>query len=183
MKKNWHGLVKILEIQHIRDGKVIWEDKNIYNTLHIGGEAYILTCAFSNDRSIPPTNYYFGLDNRAEISVDDLITDLVDEPVGGGYLRQPISPIAASPAIGEPAISEFSIEDVNDIYRATSKIITFYATTSTGWGPVKNLFLATTVNNSGILIASNKLTSPVVLTGGDFVNMRMGLSLRDESVS
>jgi hypothetical protein len=184
MKKQWHGLVKILEIQHIRNGKVIWEDKNLYNTLHIGGEAYILSCVFSNpnNSSMPPQNYYFGLDNRTSISVDDLITDLADEPSGGGYLRQPVSPIAKSPAINQPFTSEFAIEDSNGIYRAISKIVTFNAS-GTGWGPVNNLFLATSIDNTGILISSNKLTSQLILVDGDAVNMRMGLSLRDESVS
>lgn len=167
MRKDWHGLMKILEIQHVRNGEVIWEQKNLLNTLHFGGELFILTCCFDNDGSLPPANYYFGLDDRATISIDDLITDLSDEPNGNGYLR---AAVASS--------GQFTVDVLNNVYRATSQIVTFSAT-STGWGPVKNLFLATTSDNTGILIASSPLTNPISLTDGDAINMRMALALHD----
>lgn len=167
MKKDWHGLVKILEIQHVRDGKVIWEDKNLLNTLHIGGEMFLLSCAFDSSSGYPPSNYYFGLDNRNEITVNDLITDISDEPSGSGYLRQAVS-----------STGQFTIDIVSGIYRATSQIVTFSATGS-GWGPVSNLFMATSSDGSGILLASNQLSNPITLTSGDAINMRMALALRD----
>lgn len=167
MRKDWHGLVKILEVQHVRNGEVIWEDKNLLNTLHFGGELFVLTCCFDNDGTFPPANYYFGLDNRATISTDDLITDLSDEPVGNGYLRAAVS-----------SSGQFTVDILNGVYRATSQIVTFSASGS-GWGPVKNLFLATTSNNDGILIATSPLSSPVTLTSGDAINMRMALALQD----
>lgn len=167
MRKDWHGLVKILEVQHVRNGEVIWEDKNLLNTLHFGGELFVLTCCFDNDGTFPPANYYFGLDNRATISVDDLITDLSDEPVGNGYLRASVS-----------SQGQFVVDILSGVYRATSQIVTFSASGS-GWGPVKNLFLATTSDNSGILIATSPLSSPVTLTSGDAINMRMALALQD----
>jgi hypothetical protein len=168
MKKDWHGLVKILEIQHIRDGKVIWEEKNLLNTLHIGGEMFMLTCAFdSSPGTYPPANYYFGLDNRGAITVDDLMTDIIDEPSGNGYLRQAVS-----------SSNQFTIDIVSGVYRATSQIVTFSATGS-GWGPVSNLFMATSVDGSGILLASNPLSNSITLTNGDAINMRMALALRD----
>jgi len=164
MKKDWHGLVKILEIQHVRDGKVIWEEKNLLNTLHIGGEMFMLTCAFdSSPGTYPPANYYFGLDNRAAITVDDLMTDIADEPSDNGYLRQAVS-----------SSGQFTIDVVSGAYRATSQIVTFIATGS-GWGPVSNLFMV----GNGILLASNPLSNTLTLTSGDAINMRMALALRD----
>jgi hypothetical protein len=167
MRKEWHGLMKILEIQHIRNGEVIWEQKNLLNTLHVGGELFILTCCFDNDGSLPPANYYFGLDNRAAISIDDLITDLSDEPDGNGYLR---AAVASS--------GQFNVDVLSNVYRATSQIVTFSATVG-GWGPVSTLFLATTSDNTGILIASSPLTNSISLTDGDAINMRMALALHD----
>ncbi len=167
MKKDWHGLVKILEIQHIRNGKVIWEDKNLLNTLHIGGEMFILNCCFDNPGTFPPAFYYFGLDDRSTIDPDDLITDLVDEPNGNGYLRAAVA-----------STGQFTVDILGGIYRATSQIVTFSAT-GTGWGPVKNLFMTTSADNSGILIASNPLSNTITLTNGDAVNMRMALALQN----
>lgn len=177
---NWHGLVKILEIQHVRNEQVIWEDKNLFNILHVGGEAFILSCCFDNPgREFPPDYYYFGLDNRATLSVDDVMTDLYDEPVGNGYVRQP----ARATETGE-ARNNFTIEDVGGVFRATSQLITFSASGS-GWGPVTNLFLTTKNDNSegSILISSNKLTSSLILVAGDIVRVRMALALRDKSIS
>ena len=169
MQKDWRGLIKILEVQHIRDGKVIWESKNIYNTLHNSGEMYLLMCAFDNSGAYPPANYYFGLDNRLGISVIDTIGSLSGEPSGNGYLRA-----------GVASSGQFTVSALGDLYRATSQIVTFSAT-GTGWGPVRNLFLATTNDNSGILLASAPLSNPITLTNGDAVNMRMALSLQDVS--
>lgn len=167
MRKDWHGLVKILEAQHIRNGKVIWEAKNLYNLLHAGGELFFLTCCFQNDGSFPPEQYYFGLDNRPTLDVADLMTDLVDEPVGNGYLRQAVS-----------STDGFSLDVSNNVYRAASQILTFSATTG-GWGPVNTLFLTTAANDDGILLASAPLSNEISLDPGDSFNMRMSLSLRD----
>ena len=54
MNKNWHGLMKIVEIQHICNGEVVWEEKNILNTFHNGGELFVLSCCFDNGGSLPP---------------------------------------------------------------------------------------------------------------------------------
>lgn len=169
MRKDWHGLMKIIEVQHIRNGKVIWEAKELYNLLHSGGELFFLTCCFDNDGSFPPSEYYFGLDSRVTLSVDDLMSDLIDEPVGNGYLRQSVS-----------SNGGFTIETISDVYRASSEILTFSSTT--GWGPVRTLFLTTRSDDDGILLASAPLSDTITLEAGDSFNMRMSLSLKDTSV-
>lgn len=169
MRKDWHGLMKIIEAQHIRDGKVIWEAKNLYNLLHAGGELFFLTCCFENDGTFPPDQYYFGLDNRPSLSVDDMMTDLVDEPIGNGYLRQSVS-----------SSSGFTIDIVNNVYRASSQIIVFSATTGS-WGPATTLFLTTRSDNDGVLLASAPLSNEISLESGDSFSMRMSLSLKDTS--
>lgn len=167
MNSNWHGLVKIDLIQHVRDGKVLWEQRNLLNTLHSLGEQFLLTAAFNNDGTVVPVNYYFGLDDRTEITVDDTIDDLLDEPSTNGYSRVAIS-----------SSGGFTLQQVGGIWRAVSGLLQF-TSTGAGYGPVKNLFLTTEVNNSGVLIASNALSSAVTLTGGDTINLRMSLQLRD----
>lgn len=166
---NWHGLVKILEIQHIRNNEVIWESKNIYNMLHNEGEKYVLDCCFNNPGTFPPANYYFGLDNRNPITAADLIEDIVDEPVGSGYLRATVG-----------SSGQFTVDVFGGVYRATGQIVTFSAT-GAGWGPVSSLFLTTKNDDTGILIASAPLSNTITMVGGDAINLRMALALRDVS--
>jgi len=170
MKSNWHGLVKILEIQHIRNGNVIWEDRNIKNLLHTAGEAFILNCAFNNDGFIVPANYYFGLDARATIDVADVIGSLEDEPSGFGYTRQAVS-----------STGGFTIEEISGVYRAVSGLLVF-TSSGTGYGPVKNLFMTDKSDNTGTLISSNPLSSSVTLSSGDTINLRLSLQLQDSNV-
>jgi len=163
--KSWSGVLKIIEIEHIRDSKVIWNQKDIYNQIHSKGEELLLNCCFNNDGSYPPAEYYFGLDNRPTIARGDLLSNLLDEPIGGGYIRQSRS-----------SSSGFTVELVNGTYRASSAIITFSASGGS-WGPVKNIFLTTTSGSSGVLVSSSALSQQVSLTNGDSVNLRMALSL------
>src|SRR4051812_27484420 len=113
MRKDWHGLVKIIEAQHIRNGEVIWEARNLYNLLHAGGELFFLSCCFENDGSLPPAQYFFGLDSRPTLDVADVMTDILEEPDGSGYLRQSVS-----------SLNGFTIDVVNNVYRASSEILT-----------------------------------------------------------
>jgi hypothetical protein len=162
-------LLKVIEIQHIRDGKVIWEDKNLYNTLHTLAEQYFLSVLFGG--VTPPANYFMGLDNRGTITVDDTMESLVDEPTANGYLRQQVSSSSGW------NIQQVTINETN-IYQAIGSIITFQANGGS-WGPVNNLFMTTTSDNSGVLLASVILSQEVTLNSGDSINMRMSLSLRD----
>jgi len=170
MNKNWHGIMKIIEIQQIRNNSIIWEQKNVYNTLHALGEHFFLKCCFQITEHHPPEYYFLGLDNRSSISVEDTISSLIDEPTGiNGYLRRPVS-----------SHSGFNIESVGGVYRATSQIISFSATGGS-WGPVSNIFItnASSDNADTVLLATAQLSSSITLNSGDTVNMRMSLSLQD----
>lgn len=170
MKNNWRGLMKILEINHIRDGKVIWSDKNIRNLFHTEGEQFMLMACFSNDGTVLPTSYYLGLDNRASPNVDDTMDDLVDEPTENGYTRQSLG-----------IDGGWNVEDVSGIYRAIGNIISFQAVGGE-WGPVNNLFLTNKIDDTGYLISTVILSSELTMEADDVIGMRMSLSLRDESV-
>lgn len=170
MKNNWRGLLKILEIEQIRNGKVIWSEKQLYNLFHTEGEQFILLSCFSNDGTVLPTSYYLGLDNRASPNIDDTIDDIEDEPSSNGYVRQ---------ALGIDG--GWRVEQVNGIYRAIGNIITFQASGGS-WGPVNNLFLTDKIDDSGYLISTVALNSELTMEDTDTINMRMSVSLRDESI-
>lgn len=165
--KDWHGILKILEIQHIRDGKVIWEDHDILNLLHTEGEQFLLTCCFENNGTVVPTDYYFGLDARSSLAAGDNMATISSlEPSGNGYSRQTVS-----------SNGGFTVQLVGSYYRAVGSIVTFSATGT--YGPVRNLFLTNKSDNSGYLISSAELSSPVTFASGDSVALRMSLQLRN----
>jgi hypothetical protein len=160
--------MKVLEIEHVRNGKVIWQSKNLYNTLHTEGENLLLQVLFTNDGMLPPVNYYLGLDNRPVIAISDTMASLQGEPVGFGYVRQ-----AVSSATG------WQIGLTNGVYAAVTEIVTFTAVGG-DVGPVSNLFLTDKGDNTGTLISSVPLSQPgQTIADGDAVNMRMSMSLQD----
>jgi hypothetical protein len=168
-KKEWHGLMEILSVEHLRDGKVIYHEENIKNTLHYLGEAFLLQALFMGGYSpntFIPDNYYLGLDSRAIIAVSDTMTEVFAEPFVNGYSRQPVS-----------SSNGFTLDVIAGVHRATSQIVSFPAVGG-NWGPVSNIFLSDKPNNTGVLISSAKLSNPVTVLAGDSVNMRMALSLR-----
>jgi hypothetical protein len=170
MNKDWHGIMKILELQHIDyQGNIISTQKNLLNLLHQEGEEFLLRAAFVGGRvsNVIPEFYYLGLDNRQSVAADDTIDDLISEPIGGGYERQEIS-----------SDGDFSINFEQDHFLATSPIVAFRSTTSS-WGPVSNLFLTNAADTSGSLISTVVLTSPISLSSGDSVTMRIGMQLRE----
>lgn len=167
---NWNGLLKIIDVKHIRNGKVIWEQQNVYNTLHQDGEEFMLRAVFQGgpvENPTIPENYYLGLDNRQLVTIDDTISDLVGEPAGSGYQRQAVS-----------SETDFAINFENDHFVATSPIVAFQATVGS-WGPVSNLFITDQNDDSGYLIATATLNSGIEVVAGDSVTMRIGLQLRE----
>jgi len=163
-------LVKIDEVSLIRDGKVVWSNQDLNNTLHFEGEEFILKVLFSNYEDVPPY-YYFGLDNRTNIAADDGLADLVSEPTVNNYERQ-----------ARNSVDDWTFTTVSGYHVAKSSIITFTAAGGS-WGPVKNLFM-TNIEQSdpldgGYLISSVDLGQSVTVTHGDAISLRMSIGLRD----
>lgn len=169
---NWHGLCKIISLEHIRNNQIIAKEKNIRNMLHTEGESFLLESCFTNPAAIP-SYYYFGLDARITPAIGDTMSTLFNEPSGNGYSRVAMSSNGSPP-------NYFEIEQVDGVYRATSTLLVFSATLS-GYGPVRNVFLSTTANNSGKLIATNALSEPYTLAAGDAVRIKMSLALQDNT--
>jgi hypothetical protein len=165
IRKDWHGLMKILEIKLIQDDKVIWEANNLLNTFHLGGEQRILQYVFAGESL--PAAFYIGLDSRPTPLEADTLASLVGEPTSGGYTRQAV------------AVDAFAVGLVSGVYQATSPIVTFSASLASTWGPVTNIFLCDTANNSGVLFATASLNQTITVSNGNSVTMRMGMALRD----
>lgn len=166
----WRGILKIPEIKLVRSGEVVWKQENLRNLLHSGGEEMILKTLFYNDGTMPPAYYYLGLDARGSINYSDTMNDLVNEPSGSGYQRQSLQ----SSSVGSAG---FSITTGTLLHKAVSNIVSFGATGT--YGPVYNLFLTDASDNSGNLISSVALSSPVTVYSGDTLSLRMTLSLKD----
>jgi hypothetical protein len=170
MTVNWNGLLKVIEVKHIRDGEVIWEERNLHNLLHQDGEEFMLRAVFQGgplENPTIPEYYYLGLDNRQSLSIEDTITDLVGEPAGSGYQRQAVS-----------SETDFAINFETDHFVATSPIVAFQATVGS-WGPVSNLFITDQNDESGYLIATAPMNSGIEVVAGDSVTRRIGLQLRE----
>lgn len=161
------NLVTVYEICHWdKDGNLLWKKENLLNTVHGGGEQFILKAAFCPSSITIPTNFYLGLDSRTTLSQADTLNSLVNEPTSNGYIRQPVS-----------STTGFSISTTGSI-RATSAVVRFSASGG-AWGPVKNLFLATSVGNSGLLITTTALGDNRTMNDGEGITLRMGVSLRN----
>mgnify|MGYP001004410895 CR=1 FL=1 len=162
-------VITILEIKHLdKDNNILWEDSNLKNTFHTSGEEYFLKSLFI-DQDLIPSNYYFGLDNRTAIEVGDTIDSIDSEPISGGYQRQS----SASEDV-------FTSSVVSTVNRIISPVLSFSATTEPGWGPVNNLFMTTSADDSGYLVSTVRLSQELTLSAGQTVTLRMGISLTDD---
>jgi hypothetical protein len=162
-------MLTVLEIKHFDVfGNVIWENYNLPNMVHDEGEAFYLGVLYNSAVTPLPSNYYCGLDNRTSIANEDTLGNLYQEPTQFGYARQAVS-----------SVNGFTIaKNAADVWQATTNVVTFIASGG-GWGSVKNLFLATTSNNSGKLISTVLLNGSHFLNDGEKITLRMGLTLRD----
>lgn len=171
MNKNWHGIMKLLEVtKNDINGNIVYKEENILNKLHQLGEQYIINSAFISNKA---DNFYFGLDARASIAHEDSMATIVNngnEPTINGYSRVLVS-----------GNGGFTLGQSSNVYFAQSPVVSFSAV-SGSWGPVRNLFLTTKNDNTGILIASAALRENTVLNAGETLNVRLALTLRDITV-
>ena len=160
-------LMTIEEIKHFdKNGKCVWEEHDIPNIWHTNGQQFILSVAFDTNGGLSvPTNYYVGLDNRDTLTAGDTLSDLTGEPTTNGYTRQPLS-----------STTGFSVQLTGGVMKAVSGLANFVATAG-DWGPVKNLFLSSSLTNSGTLISSAALSGPRNVLAGGSMSVRVSLSL------
>lgn len=161
--------MQVIEAKHYRGDECIWEAYDLPNIYHQTGEQFVLSVAFNTASATVPLFYYLGLDNRTTLSYTDTLSNLSGEPSANinGYARQPLS-----------SASGFSValNSTTGHIKATSGIVAYNASGGP-WGPVQNIFLATTIGNTGTLIASVPLSGSRTLNDGDRFTARIGLSL------
>lgn len=146
-----------------RDGKIIYEEKNKPNILHVQGEQIILGNLFAG--TAIPSTYYLGLDARSSLAPADTLSNLINEPSSGGYNRQGI------------ASTSFTIETSGITVKAKTNIITF-SCTSGSWPQAKNIFLCDVGSgSSGNLYSSVVLSSPFTLNAGESITLKFSMAL------
>lgn len=152
-----------------KQGNLKWEESGIHNLLHDEGEQWMLEVAFSEAQSVP-VSFYIGLDNRASIAEGDVLPP-ANEPAGNGYARQ---------AVNSDATDWTVSLDAGD-YQAKSKIVTFTASGGPipAAGSVANMFLGTTSDNTGRLLASVALSIARTIANGDSLDTDITIKLSE----
>jgi len=153
-------------IKLIRNGQVIWEDVG-KNALADQGEEAILESFFRGDATYTPTQFYVRLCNDT-LTETDVLSSVLNEPSGNGYSAQLL----------ERSTTGFPTKELHDgDYRIVSKELTF--TASGGQiGPVITAYLATTSDNSGILLAYRSLSMTRTILDGDSMTVQMRIKLK-----
>lgn len=130
---------------------------------HKAGETLNLNAMFATQQANVPAIYYVGLDNRSSLNYNDTLLSLLNEPPNNvyGYTRQPIT-----------STNGFSVAFNGTHMQASSGIITFSAVGG-NIGPVGNVFLATTPDNTGNLIVSMTLSSVQTIQSGQVLTVRL----------
>jgi hypothetical protein len=172
----WHGRVGFrASIRHLDSaGNVIWSDE-IHNLFHDEGEKYFLArCLATNYAGYTATAamVYMGLDNRVALAEGDVMP-VTDEPSTFGYARQGLS----TSGIGVGG-QDWVITQPAAAFQAKSKQVTFNAAGG-AWGPVKNMFIATTSDNSGRLLSSLALTQERTINNGESLTADFTLALSE----
>ncbi len=132
--------------------------------LHTEGLQYLLEVAFSEEQSVP-ANFYIGLATDATASEDDSLSDLT-EVTGTGYARQTVASNSTDITSASAGTADRKI---------TIKEVTFTATGT--WDGAKTVFLATTVNDTGKLIASSPLSTTLTLNNNDTLKLALEITL------
>lgn len=146
-----------------RKGKVIWEESK-KNSLADLGERNMLESYFKSVNS--PTQFFIRLANDVLIDTDTL-PDILGEPVGNGYAPQ----LVERSGIGFPTIE---LDDGD--FRIVSKEVNFKAVGG-DIGPITIAYLATTSDDTGLLISSVPLTIQRTILDNDegFISIRIKL--------
>lgn len=137
-------------------GDFVIGDKIIPNTICADGAEMFLKSLFQA-AAVMPTNFYLGFTN-ADLDYDSDLADAeAGEPSGNGYARATLV----------RNNTDWTVEQVNGVFRARSKTSTF--TASANWDKTwTRLFIANVASGAGKLIcASGPAPSAVQVTTGN----------------
>jgi len=165
MKKHdfWEGIWETT--CYDKNGNIRWQELGRINALVDEGEKSMLETYFRSQNV--PSTFYMRLCNDT-LSETDTLADVQNEPSGNGYSPQEIE----RSTIGFPTL-EINAGD----WRTISKDITFTASGG-DIGPVNTQYLATTSNNTGLLIAFVTLSITRTILNGDSAVTRFRIKLK-----
>ena len=136
------------------NNKVLWEVINKSNSLVDGGEHLMLTTFYRNTDQ--PSEFYIRLCNDYLLDNDGLV-NIQNEPIGDGY----------SPQLLERSTVGFPTIELHDgDFKVTSKQVSFGAVGGS-IGPINTVFIATSADNSGTLIAFVTLGDTYTVQSGN----------------
>lgn len=152
------------QINFYSKGELVYSE-NIRNALVDEGERALLLQFFRSEEA--PSTFYARLCNDSLLETDAL-SDIQNEPSGNGYSAQEIQ----RSSIGWPTIEL----DSGD-YRLVSKTVTFTASGG-NIGPINTLYLATTSDNTGKLIAFVNLSMTRTILNADSATAQIRIKLQ-----
>jgi len=145
-------------------GRVVWRDR-IKNALINQGESNMLDVYFRNDNA--PTQFYVRLCNDTIIETDTL-SSVQNEPSGNGYA-------AASLERSEVGFPTLELDDGD--YRVVSKEVE-WAASGGDIGPVTSAYIATSSDNTGLLIAAVTLALERTIVDGSTMYATLRIKLK-----
>jgi len=132
--------------------------------LHAEGLQYLLEVALTEEQSVP-ANLYVGLATDAALAEDASLGDQT-EVSGTGYARQ---------TVASDNVDITSATTGTNDRKITTKVVTF--TAGGNWTEANTVFLATTVGDTGKLLASAPLSAARTLTDGDSLTTAIEIDL------
>ena len=132
--------------------------------LHTDGLQWMLEVCFTEEQTVP-ASFYIGLATDASLAETASRGDQT-EVSGPGYARQ---------AVASNSTDITSAATGTNDYKITTSTETF--TASGTWTGAKTYFLATTVNDTGVLIASGPLSETITLEDTDTLTIAVQVNL------
>ncbi len=132
--------------------------------LHTDGLQFILEVTFTEEQSVP-ASFYIGLATDASLSETASLGDQT-EVSGTGYARQ---------AVASDNVDITSAATGTNDYKVTTKTVIFTAAGT--WTGANTVFLATTLNDTGVLIASAPLSETRTLEDTDTLTVAIQIDL------
>lgn len=164
-KHVWYD--SIWDIRHLDSrGNVLWKESK-HNDLVDEGERSIIMTYF---RAQEVPSAFYARVAYDSISLSDSLANIQNEPPSAfGYAPQ----LLERSSVGFP-----TIEQNEGDWRVVSKQITFTANLTGNWGKVNVLFLATTSDNLGKLVACVPLSMTRIINAGDSLVATIRIKLR-----
>ena len=153
------------DIRHIRNGKVIYEEKNKPNILVDEGEKAIIDVFYRKNAVLyfAADMFYIGL-YKGTVSESTILTTIPNEPSGFGYARLQCE----RSNVGWPTIEK----DGNNNWRVISKWLELTAVGG-NIGPVSGAFICTSLDNSGALMGGVAMAVERTVLPGDKIQFRV----------